>query len=105
VINLKYIITSALPYVHGIIHLGNFVSSILPADITGKFLKLKGEKCLVICGSDMHGAPGELAAIKQGISPKEYMLKQHELTKEIIEKLECTFDHYGHTDTEENKEI
>ena len=101
----KYIVTSALPYVHGIIHIGNIFGSIIPADIHGKFLKLKGEKCLVICGSDMHGSPGELAAIKRGLSPKEYMLKQHELTKEIIEKLLCTFDHYGHTDTEKNKEI
>jgi len=101
---MRYIITSALPYVEGIPHLGNLVGSILPADIYFKFMKMCGEDAIFICGSDQHGTPIELQAIKKGIAPKELADSMHNKTKEALEKFECTFTYYGKTDSKENKE-
>ncbi|MEM3215521.1 MAG: methionine--tRNA ligase [Candidatus Micrarchaeaceae archaeon] len=99
------IITSALPYVQDMIHLGNFVGSILPADIYYKYLMLKGEDAIFICGSDEHGSAIEIAALKQGTAAKELADKNHERLKQILEKYRCTFTHYGRTGTEQNKII
>ncbi|MFP3278995.1 MAG: methionine--tRNA ligase [Candidatus Micrarchaeota archaeon] len=101
---MKYIITSALPYAEGMPHLGNLVGSILPADIYFKFMKMCGEDAIFICGSDQHGTPIELQAIKKGTTPKELADTMHNKIKEALEKFECTFTYYGKTDTEENKE-
>jgi methionyl-tRNA synthetase len=101
---MKYIITSALPYAEGMPHLGNMVGSILPADIYYKFMKMCNEDAIFICGSDQHGTPIELQAIRKGVEPKEFADSMHAKIKEILERFECTFTYYGKTDTEENKE-
>ncbi len=101
---MKYIITSALPYAEGVPHLGNMVGSVLPADIFYKFLKMCNEDAIFICGTDQHGTPIELQALKKGVEPKELADSMHNKIKEIFEKFECTFTYYGKTDTEENKE-
>ncbi len=100
----KIIVTSALPYVHGIPHLGNLVGSVLPADVYFKYLKMANKDAIFICGSDQHGTPIELEAIKQGIEPQEFADSMHKKIKSIFEKYECTFTYYGKTHTEENKE-
>ncbi|MGC8628632.1 MAG: methionine--tRNA ligase [Candidatus Micrarchaeia archaeon] len=101
----KYIITSALPYVQDIIHLGNLIGSILPADIYYKYLKMKGEDAIFICGSDEHGSAIEIAALKQGISPKELADRNHEKLKKLLQEYSCSFTYYGRTGTDTNKEI
>ncbi|MGC8652135.1 MAG: methionine--tRNA ligase [Candidatus Micrarchaeia archaeon] len=99
----RYIITSALPYVEGVPHLGNFVGSILPADIFYKFMLLKREDAIFVCGSDQHGTPIELQAIKKGVEPEALAEKLHYETKGALEKFECTFTIYGSTNSSENE--
>jgi len=99
----RYIITSALPYVYGIPHLGNFVGSILPADIFYKFMKLERADSIYICGSDQHGTPIELAAIRQNVEPAVLADKLHNEIKSDLEKFECSFTIYGGTNSAENE--
>jgi methionyl-tRNA synthetase len=99
------LITSALPYIHGVPHLGNIVGSVLPADIFARFCRLTGEKTIFICGSDSHGTMFEVAAKEKGITPKELVYQNHEEVKSIFEKLNMSFDHYGITDSDANREL
>lgn len=101
----RYLITAALPYAYSIPHLGNFVGSVLPADVYYKYLKMKSEDVIFICGSDQHGTPTELAAIKKGITPQQLADEMHLIIKDLFEKYECTFTYYGKTHTDENKEV
>ncbi len=94
-----------MPYVYSVPHLGNFVGSVLPADVYYKYLKMKGDDAIFICGSDQHGTPTELAAIKKGIEPYVLADEMHERVKKLFEKYGCTFTHYGKTNTPENKEV
>ncbi len=102
---MRYLITSALPYVHGIPHLGNFVGSIFPADVMARFLRLKGEKVLFICGSDMHGSPLEVAAHREGRDVREMAYENHRRIKELMEKWLISVDYWGHTDSPHNREL
>jgi len=102
---VKYIVTSALPYIQTIIHLGNLVGSILPADIYYKYLKIAGEDAIFICGSDEHGSAIEITALKEGIPVEQLANENHEKMKALLEQFECTFTIYGRTGTEQNKEI
>ena len=63
----RYLITSALPYINGVKHLGNLVGSMLPADIFARFCRARGYETLAICATDEHGAPIELAALEEGM--------------------------------------
>lgn len=86
-------------------HLGNFVGSVLPADVYYKYLKMKGEDAIFICGSDQHGTPIELAALKKKVPPEQLADEMHNTVKALFDKYECTFSHYGKTHTSENKEV
>lgn len=99
----KKIVTSALPYIHGIPHLGNITGSLLPADIYKRFLDVVGVENISICGSDEHGTPLELAAIEAGKEPKNYADEQHKRVKEVIKGFNIDFTLYGRTHTEYNK--
>ncbi len=101
----RVIVTAALPYVYSVPHLGNFVGSVLPADVYFKYLRMNGDDAIFICGSDQHGTPTELAAIKKGVEPSALADEMHEKIKKLFEKYECTFTHYGKTNTPENKEV
>ena len=79
-------ITSALPYVNGVKHLGNIVGSLLPADIFHRFLDLMDVDNIFICGTDEHGTQTEIAAIQEKLKPNEYADKYHKIQKEIYEK-------------------
>ena len=63
----RYLVTSALPYINGMKHLGNLVGSMLPADVYSRFLRLEGEEVLYICATDEHGTPAEIAALEEGL--------------------------------------
>jgi methionyl-tRNA synthetase len=101
----KTIVTSALPYINAMPHLGNVAGSILPSDVYSRYLRMKGEDVIFICGSDEHGTPTELSAIKRGMVPIEFARQQHKEVKRALEELECAFSVYGETDSEANREI
>ncbi|UCG95167.1 MAG: methionine--tRNA ligase [archaeon] len=104
-IEIKVLVTSALPYVHDMPHLGNIVGSVLPADVYHRYLKLAGHDTIYICGSDSHGTMFEITAEKLGITPEQLVFKNHELIQEIFRKFNIEFTFYGITHSEENKEI
>lgn len=98
----KYIVTSALPYVNGVKHLGNFVGSLLPADIYARYLRLQGHDVLAICGTDEHGTPCEVAALEEGLPVEEYAKKYYKIQKKIYEDFYLSFDYFGRTSSPEN---
>ena len=95
--NKKYLITSALPYANGALHLGHLSGAYLPADIYVRYLRLQGCDVAFICGSDEHGAAITLRAKKEGIQPKAIIDKYHTLNKDTFEKLGISFDYYHRT--------
>lgn len=99
----RIIITSALPYSEAIPHLGNFVGSILPADVFHRYEELAGRDSIFICGSDQHGTPIEIRALKEGVSAEHLADSVHERMKKVFESFECSFTHYGKTNSESNK--
>ena len=98
----RVLVTSALPYVNGVKHLGNLSGSILPADIYARYLKQQGVESIYICGIDEHGTPAELAALKENLSPEEYCNRMYKIQKDIYEKFDISFDFFGRTSSEEN---
>ncbi len=102
---MRYLITSALPYINGIKHLGNLVGSMLPADVYARFLRQEGETVLFICATDEHGTPAELAALDAGLDVATYCQKQHELQANIYQRFGLSFDYFGRTSSKENHEL
>ncbi len=95
--NKRYLITSALPYANGPLHLGHLAGAYLPADIYVRYLRLLGRDVVWVCGSDEHGAAITIRAKKEGISPREIIDKYHELNKSSFERLGISFDYYHRT--------
>ena len=93
----KYLVTSALPYANGALHLGHLAGAYLPADIYVRFLRLLGIDVVWVCGSDEHGAAITMRAKKENISPKAIIDKYHELNKSTFNKLGISFDYYHRT--------
>jgi methionyl-tRNA synthetase len=93
----KYLVTSALPYANGALHLGHLAGAYLPADIYVRYLRLLGQDVVWVCGSDEHGAAITIRAKKEGVSPREIIDKYHHLNKETFEKLGISFDYYHRT--------
>jgi len=98
-------ITSALPYVNGIKHLGNLVGSILPADIFHRFLDLFGVDNIYICGTDDHGTAVELAAADEQLSPEAYAKKYKILQENIYKQWNFDFTFFGNTSSKTNHEM
>lgn len=95
----KYIVTSALPYVNGVKHLGNLIGSLLPADIYARYLRLQGKDVIAICGTDEHGTPAELSALKENMDVAEYCDKYYKIQKKIYEEFGLSFDWFGRTNS------
>jgi methionyl-tRNA synthetase len=95
--NERYLITSALPYANGYVHLGHCAGAYLPADIYVRFLRLNGKRTLWICGSDEHGVAITIAAEKEGKSPKEIIDKYHEANKSAFDRFGMSFDIFSRT--------
>lgn len=93
----KYLVTSALPYANGPLHVGHLAGAYIPADVYVRYLRMLGEDVLFICGSDEHGAAITLRAKKEGITPQEIVDKYHLVNKESFEKLGISFDNYHRT--------
>ncbi len=90
-------VTAALPYANGGIHLGHLAGAYLPPDIYVRYRRLKGDDVLFICGSDEHGVPITLGARKEGITPLQFVEKYHTLMKKSFEEFGISFDHYSRT--------
>lgn len=96
----RTLVTSALPYANGPIHLGHLAGAYLPADLYVRYKRLLDEDIIHICGSDEHGVPITIAAEKEGISPQDIVDKFHERNKQIFENFGIDFDYYGRTSSE-----
>ncbi|GGT12133.1 MULTISPECIES: methionine--tRNA ligase [Streptomyces] len=101
----RHLITSALPYINGIKHLGNMVGSMLPADVYARYLRQRGHDVLYICATDEHGTPAELAAKEAGLSVAEFCAQAHDAQKAVYDGFELSFDYFGRSSSEQNREI
>ncbi len=93
----RTLITTALPYANGPVHIGHLAGVYVPADIYARFLRLRGEEVLMIGGSDEHGVPITIAAAKEGVTPQDIVDRYHKLIKESFEELGISFDIYSRT--------
>ncbi|MEN8935306.1 MAG: class I tRNA ligase family protein, partial [Planktotalea arctica] len=91
----RHLITSAIPYINGIKHLGNLVGSQLPADLFARFQRARGNEVLFLCATDEHGTPAELAAAKAGKPVDEYCAEMWGIQAEIAKGFRLSFDHFG----------
>lgn len=96
----KYLITSALPYVNGELHLGHLIGCWLPSDIYARFCRACGRDVLYVCGADEHGTPAVVGAAKEGIPVIEYNNKYYEKHLRAVRDFNLSFDLYGRTHTE-----
>ena len=101
----RYLITSALPYINGIKHLGNLAGSMLPADVHARFRRLQGHEVLYICATDEHGTPAELAAAEAGMSVQAYCDLQHDIQKKAGEGFQLSFDWFGRSSNAPNHRL
>ncbi len=101
----RYLVTSALPYINGIKHLGNLVGSMLPADVYSRYLRRAGHDVCFICATDEHGTPAELAAAAAGLPVDQFCAEQHALQGDIYQRFELSFDHFGRSSSPQNHEL
>lgn len=100
----KRLVTSALPYVNNVPHLGN-LTQVLSADVFARFCRSRGYETLYICGTDEYGTASETRAMQEGVTPRELCDKYHEIHKEIYKWFNISFDYFGRTSTEKQTEI
>ncbi len=101
----RILITSALPYINGIKHLGNLAGSMLPADVFARFQRAQGRDTLFICATDEHGTPAELAAAAAGQDVADYCTEQHQLQKDIALRFGLSFDWFGRSSSSQNRDL
>ncbi len=99
----RTLITSALPYANGPVHIGHLAGVYVPADIYARYLRLKGEEVLFVGGSDEHGIPITIRARKEGVTPQSIVDRYHELIKKSFEEFGISFDIYSRTTSEIHK--
>ncbi|MCL5778022.1 methionine--tRNA ligase [Limibaculum sp. FT325] len=101
----RILVTSALPYINGVKHLGNLVGSMLPACAYARYMRARGHEVLYICATDEHGTPAELAAAKAGQSVAEYCAEMHEVQKRLGEGFRLSFDFFGRSSSVRNHRL
>ena len=101
----RHLITSAIPYINGIKHLGNLVGSQLPADLFARYQRARGNEVLFLCATDEHGTPAELAAAKAGKPVAEYCAEMHEVQSKIADGFVLSFDHFGRSSSAQNQSL
>ncbi len=101
----RTLITSALPYANGPVHIGHLAGVYVPSDIYARYLRLKGEEVLFIGGSDEHGIPITLKARAEGVTPQDIVDRYHELIKKSFEAFGITFDIYSRTTSEVHNKV
>lgn len=93
----RYLVTSALPYANGPVHIGHLAGVYIPSDIYTRYLRLKGYDVISVCGSDEHGVPITIKARKEGVTPQQIVDRYHQLIKSSFEGLGMSFDIYSRT--------
>jgi len=101
----RHLITSAIPYINGIKHLGNLVGSQLPADLFARYQRARCNEVLFLCATDEHGTPAELAATKAGKPVAEYCAEMHEVQSKIADGFGLSFDHFGRSSSAQNQSL
>src|SRR5438105_15001839 len=101
----RHLITSALPYINGVKHLGNLVGSMLPADVYARFQRARGNETLFICATDEHGSTTELAAKEAGKDVAAFCAEQHAAQKSVGEAFGLSWDYFGRSSSQQNHEI
>ncbi len=100
----KILVTSALPYINGVLHLGHMVGCFLPSDVYARFMRMMGNEVLHIGGTDEHGTTSEVGALKAGMDVKDYCDMFYKKHAQIYNDFRLGFDYFGRTSSEENKE-
>ena len=100
----KILVTSALPYINGVPHLGHMAGCLLPSDVYARFQRMMENEVLYICGTDEHGTTSEVGALKAGMNVQEYCDINHARHAQTYKDFNLSFDFFGRTSTEENKE-
>jgi len=101
----RILITSAIPYINGIKHLGNLVGSQLPADLYARYMRARGHEVLFLCATDEHGTPAELAAAKAGKPVADYCAEMWAVQKELSDGFGLSFDKFGRSSSEQNRAL
>ena len=101
----RILITSAIPYINGIKHLGNLVGSQLPADLFARYKRARGDEVMFICATDEHGTPAELAAAKAGKPVAEYCAEMHDVQSDLARGFRLSFDHFGRSSSQRNHRL
>ena len=101
----RHLITSAIPYINGIKHLGNLVGSQLPADLFARFQRARGNEVMFVCATDEHGTPAELAAAKAGKPVDVFCAEMHEVQADIARRFGLFFDHFGRSSSLQNQRL
>jgi methionyl-tRNA synthetase len=101
----RILITSAIPYINGIKHLGNLVGSQLPADLFARYMRARGHEVLFLCATDEHGTPAELAAAKAGKPVAAYCAEMHEVQAGIAQGFRLSFDKFGRSSSPQNHRL
>lgn len=99
----RTLVTTALPYANGPVHIGHLAGVYVPADIYVRFLRLKGEEVKMIGGSDEHGVPITIRARKEGVTPQDVVDRYHKLIKDSFQELGISFDVYSRTTSETHR--
>jgi methionyl-tRNA synthetase len=102
--NKRYTVTAALPYANGPVHIGHLAGVYVPADIYVRYLRMKGEDVVFLCGSDEHGVAITMRARKEGITPQDVVDKYHALIKKSFAEFGVQFDQYSRTTSETHRE-
>ena len=101
----RILVTSALPYINGVKHLGNLAGSMLPACVYSRAMRLMGHEVLYICATDEHGTPAELAAAEAGMEVADYCALMHERQAEAGAGFKLSYDHFGRSSSPENHSL
>ena len=101
----RHLITSAIPYINGVKHLGNLIGSQLPADLYARYQRGRGNEVLFLCATDEHGTPAELAAAKANQDISEYCEEMHAVQAQLADGFRLSFDHFGRSSSQENHKL
>jgi len=101
----RFLITSALPYINGVKHLGTLTGSMLPADVFARFQRARGNETLYICATDEHGTPAELAAAEAGQDVRTYCDEQHAIQRDLGRAFGLSWDWFGRSSNAPNHRL
>lgn len=100
---MRYTVTAALPYANGPVHIGHLAGVYIPADIYTRYLRLKGQDVIYVCGSDEHGVPITIKAQKEGVTPQAIVDRYNSIIKDSFNEFGISFDIYSRTSSETHK--